>query len=155
MSLKPLVLAALFGLAATTSFAHDYQIGDISVAHPKSFETAPGVKSGGAYMTITNTGDTPDRLIEVRADFPRVMLHNSVTEDGVAKMLHLEGVDIPAGETIELAPGGIHVMLMGLTAPLTVGTEIPATLVFENAGELDVTLNVETRGTDAEDHSSH
>lgn len=140
---------------STASMAHDYSAGDLDIQHPMAFETAPSVKAGGGYMTITNTGDDDDALIGVKADFPRVMIHQTVEEDGIAKMNHVDRIDIPAGEAVELTPGGFHVMFMGLDAPLEAGAKIPATLIFENAGEVEVTFNVEPRGSEAKDHSGH
>ena len=72
-------------------------------------------------------------------------------------MNHVGRIEIPAGETVKLKPGGLHVMFMGLEDPLTEGENIPATLVFENAGEVEVTFNVEARDGDhsGHDHSGH
>ncbi len=152
--LLPLLAAVTLPMAA---LSHEYKVGNLEVDHPMSFETAATAKAGGGYMTITNYGDSDDALISVSADFPRVMIHQSVEVDGIAKMNHVDQVTIPAGETVKLSPGGYHVMFMGLSAPLEEGAKIPATLVFQNAGELDVTFNVEARTTEAEhgDHSDH
>ncbi len=136
--------------------AHDYSIGALSVVHPMVFETPASGRSAGGYLTIENSSDMADRLIEVRADFPRVMIHNSVMEDDIAKMIHLESLEIPAGGAIALEPGGLHIMFMGLSAPFEDGDKFDATLVFETAGELEVTFNVEERpALDAVDHSDH
>ena len=158
MKLSLLAAIAALGLTALPAFAHDFKIGDLIVDHPMAFETAKTAKAGGGYLSVTNTGDTADRLIAVRADFPKVALHTTIEEDGIAKMRHLDAIDLPAGETISLAPGGMHVMFMGLSDPFEAGAKIPATLIFETAGELDVVFNVEERGGHdhgAEDHSDH
>lgn len=150
--------AALLALAQTAA-AHEFKIADLIVDHPMTYETTPMARTGGGYLSITNTGTGTDRLIGVKADFPRVELHLSETKDGVATMRRVEGVDIPAGETVALKPGSYHVMFMGLDGdPFEVGEEIPAVLVFENAGELPVVFNVEKRGASAPkamDHSKH
>ncbi len=139
--------------------AADYAIGDLMIMHPIAFETTKTAMSGAGYMTVTNNGDTADRIIRAEADFPRVMLHETTITDGVATMTHLEGVEIPAGATITFEPGGKHVMFMGLNGdPFEVGEEINVKLVFENAGEIDVLFEVEARdqtGDKAEDHSGH
>jgi len=71
-------------------------------------------------------------------------------------MVHLDGLDIPAGETVTLEPGGLHVMFMGLSEPFIEGEKIEATLVFEQSGELEITFNVEARPeAGGEDHSNH
>lgn len=153
--MKPLfsIMAALS--LSTAAIAHEYSAGELSIDHPMAFETAATAKVGGGYMTITNTGETADTLVGVKADFPRVMIHQTVEEDGIAKMKHVDGVEIPAGESVELTPGGYHVMFMGLDAPLVDGETFPATLIFENAGEVEVKFNIEARTTDTADHSGH
>lgn len=151
-------LAALFA-ASTFAQAHEYKVGNLVVDHPMAFETTKTAKSGAGYLTITNTGDTADSLLSVSADFPRVMIHTTEEKDGIAKMRHVEKIEIPAGETVVLKPGGYHVMFMGLNGDaLEEGEKFPATLTFENSGDLDVTFNVEARkkgGHDHGDHSNH
>lgn len=159
--MKPLLTAtiAALTLGLGTAQAHEFEIAALSVDHPMAYETAPTAHTGGGYMTITNTGDTADRLLAVKVErFDKVMLHESKeSADGMASMSHIEAVDIPAGETVTFQPGGLHVMFMGLGGdPLEVGETIPAILVFEKAGELAVDFNVEARdGASHEDHSDH
>jgi copper(I)-binding protein len=164
MRFAPMIFAALLPMSAA---AHDFKIGDLVVMHPVAFATAKTAMTGAGYLTITNTGETADRLLAVEADFPRVMVHDTKVEDGLATMFHIDALDIAPGETVELAPGGKHVMFMGLNGdPFEVGEEVNATLVFENAGSLEVVFKVEERpemrvahGEDsdeaAEDHSGH
>jgi copper(I)-binding protein len=148
-------------LTAGMAHAHEYKAGDISIVHPTAFETAQSASVGGGYMTITNNGTAPDRLIAVRvAEIPRIELHLSETdENGVARMIKQDGIPLPVGEAVMLKPGGLHVMFMGLNGdPFEVGEEINATLVFETAGEVDVVFNVEARSADNHsgmDHSGH
>lgn len=154
MNMKNLLAISVMLLPGLAS-AHEYRLGDLLIDHPVAFETPPTAMSGAGYMTITNNGDTDDRLLSVAADFPRVMIHETVTENDVAKMIHLEAVDLPAGETVSFAPGGKHVMFMGLKGdPLEVGETITATLTFEQAGEIELVFNVEARDG-SEDHSNH
>ncbi len=152
-----LTLASALILSAGIATAHDYTVGDLEIMHPMAFETPKMAKAGAGFLTITNNGDTDDVLLEVRADFPKVEVHTTEETDGVAKMMHVENLPIPVGETVKLAPGGYHVMFMGLEAPFEDGQEIPATLVFEKAGEIEVTFNVEVRpeGGESMDHSNH
>lgn len=139
--------------------AHEYSIGDLDINHLVIFETAATAKAGGGYLVITNTGENEDALIDVKADFPRVMIHQTTQTNGIARMSHVGHLDIPAGETVDLVPGGYHIMFMGLDAPFEVGQSIPATLVFENAGEVEVTFKVKKRTAGDpgghEDHSDH
>ncbi len=143
----------VFGQAVV---AHDFKIGDLVINHPMAFETPKTAMTGGGYLSITNNGTQTDRLIEVQADFARVMLHTTEMKDDIARMSHLDGIEILAGETITMAPGGMHVMFMGLDGdPFEIGETIPATLVFEQAGEIEIVFNVEERTEGEIDHSVH
>lgn len=70
------------------------------------------------------------------------MLHETVVMDGIASMPHAMAVPVPAGQTVALAPGGFHGMLMGLTQALATGDTFPLTLTFQTAGEVTVTVDV-------------
>lgn len=143
--LGALCAAALMSAAA---FAHEFTAGDLTIDHPWARATAPKAPVGGGYMTIVNTGAEADRLISASADFAgKVEIHEMTMENDVMKMRPLpDGVAIPAGEAVELKPGGLHIMLMGLTAPLVEGETRPLTLVFEKAGDVTVELKVEGLG---------
>lgn len=135
-------------LSAGIAQAQDYTLGDLEISHPSAFETAKSANVGGGYMAITNTGSVDDTLLAVHvAEIPRIELHLSATdENGVATMTKQDGIPVPAGETVTLMPGGLHVMFMGLGGdPFEVGEKINATLVFANAGEIEVAFDVEAR----------
>ncbi|MBZ0123576.1 MAG: copper chaperone PCu(A)C [Roseovarius sp.] len=140
--MKTFLATALALSLPTLAAAHDYRLGDLEIIHPRIFETAATAKAGGGYVTIANTGDSADALIGVSAAFPMVQLHESFEQDGVMRMQHIERLEIGAGEIVELAPGGYHVMFMGLTEPFEAGQEVPVTLSFENAGEIEVNFTV-------------
>ncbi len=150
-------LTLALALMTAPAFAADYTTGDLVIEAPIAAASAKLAKAGAAYMSITNNGDTPDRLLAVKADFPKVMLHASVEKDGIARMVHLhDGVELNPGETISFAPGGLHVMFMGLTDPLEAGKMIPATLVFEQAGELEIMFHIKDRSDMMSDmHKGH
>lgn len=142
-------LAALLGMAVATSLstaavAKDFQAGAITVADPWARASIGDAKNTAAYMKISNTGDAPDRLLAVKTDAAEhAMLHESRMEMGVMKMVHLpNGVEISAHGSAELKPLGLHVMLMGLKAPLKDGGTLPLTLVFEKQGEVAVRATV-------------
>ena len=133
-------------LGATSGLAGDTTTGDLTVVEPFAFSTPATARAAGGFMTIKNTGTEADALIGIKADFPRVELHTTEEQDGVARMMHVDKIDVPAGETVELAPGGLHVMFMGLGGdPFEVDEEVPATLVFEKAGEVEVVFQVRER----------
>ncbi len=160
MKLMSYTAVAALCVLATSATAHEFKIGDLVVEHPMAFETAKTAQTAGGFMTITNTGSTADRLVAVEADFPRVEIHTTEMDGDVARMMQLEdGLEVPAGESVTMKPGSYHVMFMGLGGdPFEVDEEVPATLVFENAGRLEVIFNVEKRkmGDHSEmDHSNH
>lgn len=143
------LLAAALLLLSTSGavLAHEYSVGDMEIGHPYAVETAKTAKTAAGYLSIANGGSEADRLVAVETAFPMTQIHAVETDaQGVTRMVHQEnGIEIPAGETVTLAPNGLHVMFMGLTAPLVAGTSFPATLVFEHAGKLDIEFKVETR----------
>lgn len=110
--------------------------------------TARGQTSGAIYVTIVNRGGADDRLLGVTtARTGTAMIHATETLDGVARMRMVGALPIPAKATVALAPGGTHVMLDGMTAPLVVGEKIELTLRFEKAGTKLVTVNVNAPAT--------
>jgi copper(I)-binding protein len=105
--------------------------------------TAPGHKSGAMYVTIVNRGEADDRLVGVTASRAAMAtVHATETLDGVARMRMVRELPIPANATVALSPGGTHVMLDGMTAPLSVGDEVELTLRFEKAGTKRVAVKV-------------
>ncbi len=152
MTLKSTLLATLTTLSLTSvAFAADVIVVDDAYAR----SSGKAAKAGAAFMIIENTGDSDDRLISVTSDVAgRVELHtHEIDANGVAKMVHVEeGFAIPAGETHMLKRGGDHVMFMGLTAPFEHGATIPVTLVFENAGEVEIEIPVDLERKDKHGH---
>ena len=145
--MKPLYasLVALSLALPGMAVAESHSTGAIELSEPFTFVTAKGVKAGGGFLTITNASSEDDALIGVQADFPRVEIHTTEETDGIMRMMHVDRLEIPAGETVSLAPGGYHIMFMGLNAPFEMGAEVPATLIFEGAGEVEVTFPVKER----------
>ncbi|HEY0291477.1 MAG TPA: copper chaperone PCu(A)C [Hansschlegelia sp.] len=141
-------VAALGVLVAGAASAHEYKAGDLLIGHPWSRATVPGAKIGGGYFTVTNHGSTPDRLLSVSAPFAdKAEMHETTLDDGVAKMRSIEGgLEIKPGETLEFAPGGRHVMFVGLKQPLRQGERVKGALTFEKAGAVDVEFAVEAAG---------
>jgi copper(I)-binding protein len=148
-----LTLAALTALPSW-SVAHEFNVGGLHIDHPYIAASIGPARTGAGYIVITNEGDQADTLIGVEADFPKVAVHRSETSEGVARMEAVPRLDIPAGASVEMAPGGLHIMFMGLEAPFEPGAQVPATLIFEQAGEVTVDFVVEERPAtgDAPDH---
>lgn len=124
--------------------AEDIKIGDLKISDPYVRAMVPGAPVGGGYMTITNTGTTDDRLIT--ASSPRagkVEIHEMKMDNDVMIMRQLaNGLALPAGKTVELKPGGYHVMFMKVGEPFQQGQTIKTTLTFEKAGSVEVDFPV-------------
>jgi hypothetical protein len=135
----PLRLAQNQPAAATT-----YRLGALVVEAPWTRATPGGAKVAGGFLRITNSGSAPDRLVGgAFAASARVEVHEMAIADGVMKMRELKlGLEIKPGETVELKPGGYHVMFMDLARQLKEGETVAGTLVFEKAGRIDVMFRV-------------
>jgi periplasmic copper chaperone A len=150
--IRAALAAAAFGVVLPSSaFAETFSIGDIVVETPWTRATPGGARVAGGYLRIVNNGAEPDRLIGGTSEIAeRFEVHSMEMRDGVARMAPVEGgLEIPAGETVELAPGGYHIMFMGLERPLTEGETVSGTLVFERAGMLEVRYPVAAMGVRA------
>ena len=134
--------------SASAAAAATFKVGPLVVEAPWARATPGGAKVGGGYLKITNTGSKPDRLTGGSVPFAKsVEVHEMAMTGDVMKMRRLEnGLEIKPGETVELKPGGNHLMFMGLTAGLKDGQQVKGTLVFEKAGSVDVTYNVTPMG---------
>lgn len=121
-----------------------YRLGDLVITSPWARATPGGAKVGGGFLKITNNGSEADRLTGGSASFAgRVEVHEMAVTDGIMRMRELEkGLEIRPGQTIELKPGGFHVMFMDLMQPLKQGEGVKVTLVFAKAGKLDVAFKV-------------
>ena len=141
MSFKFLALAASL-VVASAALAQTTQL-EVSNAWARA---TPGkAENGAAYLTIQSP--TADRLLSVASPVAKkAELHTMSMEGMVMKMRPLADLDIPAGQPVTLKPGGQHVMLLGLDAPLREGQSFPLTLTFEKAGTRTVTVAIEKPG---------
>ncbi len=102
-----------------------------------------GQVPGAVYVTIDNKGSSDDRLTGVFTDHAAMaMVHQNEVVNGVARMRMAGEINIPAGERIEMAPGGTHIMLEGLRAPLKTGDDFDLVLKFRNSGDKAVKVQV-------------
>ena len=145
------VLLAIALALGGTAAAEEYSVGTIQIGNPWTRATPKGSTVAGAYMTLINKGSAPDRLVRgSSAVADRFEVHSMVMDGGVAKMRPVDGgLEIKPGETVELKPGGFHVMLTGLKQPLDKGQKIKATLEFAKAGKVEVEYMVEALGAAA------
>jgi copper(I)-binding protein len=143
-----IVTAALLALVALPAQGADVMAGTLKISAPWARATPKGAAIGGGYLTITNTGDTPDRLVGGSAAFAKsVEVHEMKSDSGVMKMRMVTGgLEIKPGETVTLQPGGYHLMFTGLKQPLKQGEHLKITLQFAKAGKVDVDFAVEGIG---------
>ena len=148
--LLPLVVAFL----AVPAAAQDYRVGSLEIGHPWTRATAPTAPTGGGFLTVTNKGATPDKLISAKsAAAETVQIHEMKMDGNVMRMRELDkGLEIPPGATVTLKPGGYHIMFMELKAPFAKDTKIPVTLVFEKSGSIDIELPVQAIGAQPGKH---
>ena len=139
-----LLAAVLVSLVGRHADASDYKAGAITISDPWSHATPKGASVGAGYLKIANAGTSADRLVGGSSDVASsFQIHEMTMEKGVAKMRPLkDGLEIKPGQTVELAPGGFHIMLAGLKKPLNKGDHFNATLTFEKAGTVDVEFDV-------------
>lgn len=145
-TLIPIVLAVAAAMPATCVLAASYRVGAIEVTQAWSRPAAKG-QTGVGYMTLANSGAAPATLVKVEtAIAARAELHQSVMNGGVMSMKSLPaGVIIPAGGKVELAPAGIHIMLVGLKQKLELGQKAPLTLVFKDGARVQIQLPVQDK----------
>ena len=130
---------------ATLALAHaaDFKAGSLEINDLWVRGSVPGQTNGAGYMMINNPSGSSDRLLSAQSEAStRLELHTVLTEDGVAKMRQVEGIDIPAKGSVKLAPGGFHMMFLQLTGPFKQGELVPVVLKFEKAGEVRVNFTV-------------
>lgn len=124
----------------------------LMIENPWVREAPPAAKALAGYMIVSNHGDKARTLVAASSPtFKSAMLHRTVMEDGMAKMIHQEKVVIEASESLMFEPNGFHIMLMGPKHPLHAGTEIPVMLTFADGEVMHVTFMVKG----ANEHTEH
>ncbi len=140
LSAAAFLIASVFGPAA----AEDVMAGSLMLHQPWARASIGQAKAGAAYLTIANEGSEPDRLLAAETPAAKVaQLHTHLMKDGIMKMRRVEAVEISPGEPVVFRPGGLHIMMMGLKAPLREGESFPVTLTFEKAGRVEISVTIE------------
>ncbi len=139
-----LAFALATGASQTTAYAHEVTIGSLTLTDLWTRATPPKALSAGGFLTITNNGDQPDRLVAANSPVAQtVQLHTMEVKNGVMTMHEVDGgIEIPAHGKVTLGPGGFHIMFITLNDGLTEGGQLPVTLTFEKAGSVDTFLHV-------------
>ena len=141
------LLSGLLVLSPHVASAHEFGRTGMTIAHPWARATPAGAKVGGAYLEVKAAAGTNDRLIGARSPVAGgAEIHVHSMDDGISKMRRIEGIDVPGGKSVVLAPGESHVMLTDLRQPLKEGDLVKLTLIFEKAGEIEVDATVEPIG---------
>ncbi|MDR6818624.1 copper(I)-binding protein [Neorhizobium sp. 2083] len=150
------IFAATGIILAGATAAHDApaKVGDLEITSAFTKAMLPGQPVGGGYLTIKNGGKSDDMLVSVSSPAAgTVEMHEMAMQGQVMKMRKLDtGIAIPAGKTVELTPGGLHLMFMKVKEPFKQGSQVPVTLTFEKAGKVDLTLPVEAAGPGGHEH---
>jgi copper(I)-binding protein len=137
------LIGALLAGAAPVS-AGDVMAGPLKISAAWARATPKGASIGGGYLTITNTGSTPDTFVGGSTPISgKLEIHEMSMANGVMKMRPVSGgIVIKPGETITLKPGGYHLMFVGLKQQLQQHGQFKATLEFEKAGKVDVDFSI-------------
>ncbi len=139
-----LLLAGL--LAGPLTMAQGSKAAPVEIGHPYARSTAAGQAMSSAYLSLKNSGKV-DKLLSVSTPVAAAVEMHSMSMDGnVMRMRQIDAIELPAGQVVELKPGGLHLMLMGLKQPLATGSQFEMTLVFEQAGPVKVQVEVAAPG---------
>lgn len=150
--MKKILFSASALLFGSLALAHGVHAGK-AVARPTE------QVQGGVFLSLQNTEATADTLISAQADrqlVEHVELHTHINDNGVMRMRPVEGgIELPAKQTVELKPGGYHIMLIGLKKPLKTGDTFPLTLNFKNSKSQTLTVTVGAMQADHGHHHGH
>lgn len=142
---------------ATTVFAsgNEVRVGNLKLENPQARATVPAQKMSGGFLKIENKGGA-DKLISASSSVSKTMeLHTMVMDGNVMKMREVKGIDVPANGSVELKPGGLHLMFMDLNEQLKPGSTFKVKLKFEKAGEVEVPFQVMDMRPAGHRHSGH
>lgn len=170
--LLELSTAILLSIAAVTTSIADsdhaghsdhtkaHKLGPLELSGYWARASLPGTKVSGGYVTITNHSDTADKLIDASAvRSGRTEIHQMSVTDGIMTMRPIGdgGLEIPAHSTVELKPGGFHIMFMKLPEPFKAGETVEVNLTFEKAGETTLALPIKPlkKGQTGHGHGDH
>lgn len=131
---------------SSSLLAQNALVGPIKIENAYTRATMPGQQVAGGFMKIENKGTT-DQLVSASSPVAgEVQLHEMAMEGNVMKMRQVKDIAVPAGGSVELKPGGLHLMFMNIKTPLTAGETVPVKLKFAKAGEVEVKMPVNAMG---------
>ncbi len=145
LSVFVFVLAGFAGVSRAG--AHVYETGPVIISHPWARASAPTARTGAAYMKIESVPGAKDRLLGARSPVAEAAeVHETTVTEGIARMRRVPEIGIAPDHPVDLSPGGMHMMLMGLKHQLKEGDLFPLILTFEKAGDVQVDVIVESPG---------
>ncbi|MCE8010476.1 copper chaperone PCu(A)C [Billgrantia desiderata] len=148
---RSLLLTAGLSLVASTALAEPLLVEEAQVR-----AVPPGSQTSAAFMTLRNPGEQDVTLVDADSPAAEVMeLHNHEDVEGVMQMRKISEIVVPAGKSVTLAPGGLHMMLIGLTAPLEEGQPVEIELRFDTGESQQITAPVKRIEVSAEGHHGH
>jgi copper(I)-binding protein len=137
--MKTILSAILLAFALTGPLFAE----SISVKDPYVRAVPPGTKTSAAFMQITNGDKSDHSLVAAESSAAKIVeLHTHIQENGMMKMRKIEKIDLPAGQTVELKPGALHVMLIDLNGDLKPGDQVELTLIYDNGEKTKITAPV-------------
>lgn len=150
--LKALLITAIgFGFGGLAN-AQNAKVGSVQIENAYTRSTVPGQQAAGGFMKIENKG-AADQLVSASSPVAgEVQLHEMAMDGNVMKMRQIKDIAVPAGGSVELKPGGLHLMFMNIKAPLTAGESVPVKLKFAKAGEVEVKMPVNAMGAQGAGH---
>lgn len=147
--MKRALITALLLVVATAAplLAGEYELGALRIEQPWARATSAKTPNGAAYLTLAIEGAKRDRLVSAATPVARrAALHTHLMQNNVMKMRPVDAIDVTPGSPTVLKPGGLHIMLMGLKAPLEEGSRFPLTLTFDKAGSIEIQVEVHKAG---------
>ena len=151
MKIKHFTMAIALFAVTLVAPAQEFKVGQLSVHNPWARPLPPVSKNGAAYLSVTNHAMHAERLVSASTPIAgHVEFHTHVRSGEMMMMQRLEAVEIGAHGTVNMVPGGMHVMLIGMKKPLIAGESFALTLNFENAGSTVVAVTIEARANSAQ-----
>lgn len=154
MTLIPRRIAvACTALCLSTNLCAGSAADDVQAQGAYARAVPPGQSNSAAFVSLVNDSDASHALVAVESGASKVTeMHTHLMEEGMMKMRRVDRIDLPAGETVKLQPGGLHLMLIGLTRQLSPGEDVEITLVFEDGSRTPLTAPVKTVQQTMKDH---
>jgi copper(I)-binding protein len=157
ITFQAIALVILSAVSVTHAPAQQVKAGDLVLDHAWARATPSGAKVGGGFLTIENKGAAPDKLMGASSPAAgKIEVHETAMNNDVATMRPVNGgLSIAPNQSVTLAPGGYHLMMMDLKGPLKKGDKVPMTLTFEKAGDVKVTFDIRGVGATSSGQMDH